>query len=78
MPGRNARQCKDRWEKYLNPDINFQPFTQEEDRMRKNVTLESLNEMILPEELILENTFLDETHFDSFLDTIDFAVTDSF
>lgn len=46
--------------------------------MRKNVTLESLNEMILPEELILENTFLDETHFDSFLDTIDFAVTDSF
>lgn len=32
MPGRNARQCKDRWEKYLDPNINFQPFTQEEDR----------------------------------------------
>ncbi|EAY15232.1 Myb-like DNA-binding domain containing protein [Trichomonas vaginalis G3] len=31
MPGRNARQCKDRWEKYLAPKINITPFTDEED-----------------------------------------------
>ena len=31
MGGRNARQCKERWENYLNPYINNTPFSQEED-----------------------------------------------
>lgn len=31
MPGRNQRQCKDRWMKFLSPDINRKPFTKEED-----------------------------------------------
>lgn len=33
MPGRNSRQCKDRWEKFLSPAINRGPYTQEEDEM---------------------------------------------
>lgn len=31
MNGRNARQCKDRWEKYLSPNINWNPFSVEDD-----------------------------------------------
>lgn len=31
MPGRNARQCKDRWEKFLSPELIVAPFTLEED-----------------------------------------------
>lgn len=31
MGDRNARQCKERWENYLSPDINRDPWTQEED-----------------------------------------------
>lgn len=31
LNGRNPRQCKDRWENYLSPDINTSDFTQEED-----------------------------------------------
>lgn len=30
---KNARQCKDRWEKYLSPSISHNPFTLEEDIM---------------------------------------------
>lgn len=33
MPGRNARQCKDRWCYYLSPDIKNTPWTDEEDRL---------------------------------------------
>ena len=33
MPQRNARQCKERWNQYLSPNINKQPFTQEEDNL---------------------------------------------
>lgn len=31
MPGRNPRQCKDRWEKYLSPEVNLGPYTKDED-----------------------------------------------
>ena len=33
MPNRNERQCHDRWIYYLNPKINNEPFTQEEDEL---------------------------------------------
>ncbi|EAY20711.1 Myb-like DNA-binding domain containing protein [Trichomonas vaginalis G3] len=32
MPGRNARQCKERWEKYLSPTVNKGPYSYEEDQ----------------------------------------------
>jgi hypothetical protein len=31
MPGRGARQCRDRWVNYLEPAISFAPFRPEED-----------------------------------------------
>lgn len=31
LPGRNARQVRDRWKSYLSPDINKDPFTDAED-----------------------------------------------
>ena len=31
MGDRNSRQCKERWENYLDPTINTSPWTQEED-----------------------------------------------
>ena len=33
MGDRNPRQCKERWENYLNPSINNNPFTKEEDEL---------------------------------------------
>ena len=33
MPGRNARQCKERWSYYLSPSLNTSPWTQEEDNL---------------------------------------------
>jgi hypothetical protein len=33
MPGRNARQCRERWNWHLDPDINKGPFTREEDEL---------------------------------------------
>ena len=32
MPGRNPRQCHDRWTYYLSPTINNSPWTEEEDK----------------------------------------------
>ena len=32
MGTRNARQCKDRWTNYLNPDVNKEQWTEEEDK----------------------------------------------
>ena len=32
MPGRNPRQCHDRWCSYLSPNINNSPWTEEEDK----------------------------------------------
>lgn len=32
MKTRNPRQCKERWFNYLSPKINFQPWTNEEDK----------------------------------------------
>lgn len=31
MKGRNTRQCRERWLKYLNPNLNKSPWTKEED-----------------------------------------------
>lgn len=31
LPGRNARQCRERWCNYVNPDIKCEPWTKEED-----------------------------------------------
>ncbi|EAY08187.1 Myb-like DNA-binding domain containing protein [Trichomonas vaginalis G3] len=33
MPGRNQRQCKDRWEKFVCPKLRNGPYTKEEDDM---------------------------------------------
>ena len=33
MPGRNVRQCKERWMYYLSPSINTAPWTKEEDNL---------------------------------------------
>ena len=33
LPSRTARQCRDRWENYLNPVLNVQKWTMEEDRI---------------------------------------------
>ncbi|KAH0787709.1 Myb-like DNA-binding domain containing protein [Histomonas meleagridis] len=33
MPGRNARQCKERWSYYLSPSLNTSPWTEEEDKL---------------------------------------------
>jgi hypothetical protein len=36
MPGRNARQCRERWHHYLTPTVTSLPFTPEEDaRLRQ-------------------------------------------
>ncbi|EAX97202.1 Myb-like DNA-binding domain containing protein [Trichomonas vaginalis G3] len=35
MKNRNARQCKERYTKYLSPDINRNPWTPEEDELLK-------------------------------------------
>jgi hypothetical protein len=33
MPGRNPRQCRERWQHYLNPTVSSKPFTAEEDAL---------------------------------------------
>lgn len=33
LPGRTARQCRERWSEYLNPSIKFQPWTNYEDSL---------------------------------------------
>ncbi|KAH0785983.1 Myb-like DNA-binding domain containing protein [Histomonas meleagridis] len=33
MPGRNARQCKERWSYYLSPSLNTSPWSEEEDKL---------------------------------------------
>lgn len=33
MPGRNQRQCRERWLNYLSPHVNKEPFTIEEDQL---------------------------------------------
>ena len=37
MPGRNRRQCKDRWEQYLSPHANNTPWTEEEETLLINL-----------------------------------------
>jgi hypothetical protein len=37
MTNRNPRQCKERWENYLNPIINQSPWTKEEDEKLINL-----------------------------------------
>jgi hypothetical protein len=31
MPGRSPRQCRERWKNYVNPSLDFSPWTSEED-----------------------------------------------
>lgn len=33
MPGRNSRQCRERWLNYLSPKLNREKFTKEEDKL---------------------------------------------
>ena len=33
MPGRNSRQCRERYRHYLSPNISHRPWTEEEDKM---------------------------------------------
>ena len=33
MPGRNVRQCKDRWTRYLSPNVNKNKWTVEEEKL---------------------------------------------
>lgn len=33
LGGRNARQCRERWNNYLNPDLRTDPWTEEEDKL---------------------------------------------
>lgn len=33
LPGRTPKQCRDRWNNYVNPDINQKSFTPEEDQI---------------------------------------------
>jgi hypothetical protein len=36
LPGRTARQCRERWKLYLSPDVNLEPWTvEDEDRLLK-------------------------------------------
>lgn len=37
MPGRNKRQCKDRWTRYLSPNVNNGPWTEEEENKLINL-----------------------------------------
>lgn len=41
MKDRSARQCRDRWEKFLAPDLNRGPFNSEED----NIIIEKYNQL---------------------------------
>jgi hypothetical protein len=33
MPGRNSRQCRERWNNYVNPSISYTPWTEAEDEL---------------------------------------------
>jgi hypothetical protein len=33
MPGRNPRQCRERWMNYINPDLNHAPLSVDEDQL---------------------------------------------
>ena len=33
LPGRTARQCRDRWLNYLSPQVRHDPWTEEEDKL---------------------------------------------
>ncbi|EAX83484.1 Myb-like DNA-binding domain containing protein [Trichomonas vaginalis G3] len=37
VPGRTARQCRERWINYLSPNVANTPWTEEEDRMLENL-----------------------------------------
>lgn len=40
MGNRNQRQCKERWLNYLSPNVNFSPWTLEEDQKLENLHAE--------------------------------------
>ena len=37
MPGRTSKQCRERWNNYLCPEVNKNPFTEEEDRLLQHL-----------------------------------------
>lgn len=43
MKNRNPRQCKDRWEKFLAPNINRKPYTDKEDYIIYSKNIMSLD-----------------------------------
>ena len=46
MPGRNRRQCKDRWEQHLSPKVNNTPWTEEEEVLLKGLVQKFGNDWI--------------------------------
>jgi hypothetical protein len=36
IPGRNPRQCRERWRHYLSPTVSFTPFTRDEDALLRD------------------------------------------
>lgn len=56
LPGRNPRQCRDRWLKHLSPKINHSPFTPEEDQR-----LLKLREEIGPKWILISQRFKNRT-----------------
>ena len=40
IPGRNGRQCRERWVNYLSPDVSKRPWSREEDELIKELVLE--------------------------------------
>jgi hypothetical protein len=44
MPGRNSRQCRERWVNYINPELNHHPLSRAEDLL-----LESKHEELGPQ-----------------------------
>ena len=48
VPNRNPKQCRDRWDQYLRPDIIHEPWSEEEDK----ILLQKVEEMQHQWELI--------------------------
>ena len=40
IPGRTARQCRERWKNYLSPKVSLDPWTNEEDELLKRLITE--------------------------------------
>jgi predicted unusual protein kinase regulating ubiquinone biosynthesis (AarF/ABC1/UbiB family) len=56
LPSRSARQCRERWVKYLCPTNSFEPFTREEDEL-----LKQLHEQLGPKWMKMSRFFNNRT-----------------